>query len=157
MNDHLTDGQIAAEVAGLDLGADERRHLSYCLACRASVEEMRRLIETRRLQLTAGEPDWQAQRQAVVAAVDGAPSGRSRRWWAPALAAAAAVVVAAVVALEQQPGDGGSRREIAVEEVLAEADTLLNNDSIPGFELIDPGLDEIEDFPSGDAADGGTL
>jgi len=155
MNDHLTDEQIAAEVADLGLDADGRRHLESCLACRAAVNQMRRLIEARRRQLAAEEPDWQAQRRAVVAGLDSAASGRRRRWRVPALAAAAAVILAAGVALLLPSGPGGSGRTIAVEEVLAETETLLDDDSIPGFEVIDPGVDELEGYLSNEAVNGG--
>ena len=34
--------------------------------------------------------------------------------------------------------------ELAVEEILAEMDALLADDSIPGFEVIDPWVGELE-------------
>jgi hypothetical protein len=62
-------------------------------------------------------------------------------------AAAALLVVAAVVLLRPRPVEVASNgTELAVEDILAEVDELLADDSIPGFEVIDPGVDEIESF-----------
>jgi hypothetical protein len=157
MSGHLTDEQIAAAVAALELEDQARRHLDCCIDCRASVSEMRILIETRRLRLAAGEPDWEARRARVLAGLDGVADGRRRRRWrAPALAAAAAVVMAVAAGVVMMPGDPADQRdEIVLDEVLAEAETLLADRSIPGFELIDPGFEGFEDYLAGDAADGG--
>ena len=89
MSHHLTDEQITASVAGLELGDEARRHLDCCLGCRSSVSEMRRLIEARRDLLVAGEPDWEAQRAGVLASLDGHAARRRRPGWlAPLLAGA---------------------------------------------------------------------
>ena len=40
------------------------------------------------------------------------------------------------------PVDSGVVPELPVEQILAEVDAVLADDTIPGFELIDPGLDE---------------
>ena len=34
--------------------------------------------------------------------------------------------------------------DIAVEEILAEVDAVLEDDSLPGFESIDPGVSDLE-------------
>jgi hypothetical protein len=39
-----------------------------------------------------------------------------------------------------------------VDEILAEVDAVLDDDSIPGFEVIDPGVDTLEGY----AANGGS-
>jgi hypothetical protein len=157
MNTHLTDEQIAAAVAGLELDEGAREHLAACLGCRAAVSDMQRLIETRRAGIVAEEPDWEAQRAGVLAGLQPqAPVRRRPRWRTPALAAAAAVVMAVAVGVVLSPGGGPVPGEdFALEEVLAEAETLLADDSIPGFEAIDPGLDELEDFLSADTLNGG--
>jgi len=36
--------------------------------------------------------------------------------------------------------------EPSVEEILAEMDELLSDNSIPGFEIIDPELDDLKTF-----------
>jgi hypothetical protein len=158
MSHHLTDEQIAASVAGLELGDEAREHLDSCLGCRSSVSEMLCLIEKRRGLLAAGEPDWEAQRAGVLAGLDGHASRRRRPGWlTPALAVAAALVMAVAVGLVGGPGGATiPRDEIALEEILAEAETLLADRSIPGFELIDPDLDEFGDYLSGEGVNGGT-
>jgi len=157
MSHHLTDEQIAALVAGLELGDEALQHLDSCLGCRSAVSEMRCLIETRRDRLVADEPDWEAQRAGVLAGLGEHASKRRPGWLTPALAAAAAVVMAVAVGVVMGPGGSSvTRDEIALEEILAEAETLLADRSIPGFELIDPGLDDFEDYLSGDAVNGGT-
>ena len=40
------------------------------------------------------------------------------------------------------PSDPVAGSELPVEQILAEVDAMLADDSIPGFELIDPGLDD---------------
>jgi len=152
MTRHLDDHEIAAAVAELELTPECEDHLASCLDCRRQLTAMEQLIGQRRRQLAAGEPDWEAARRAVLDRIDHpvVASGRSRRvrWWRPLAAAAAAVAVAVVVGLlapggaERDPG----RTELAVDEILAEVDAVLEDDSIPGFEVIDPGLDTLEGY-----------
>ena len=157
MSHHLTDEQIAALVAGLELGDEALQHLDSCLGCRSAVSRMRGLIEMRQERLAAGEPDWEAQRASVLAGLDRHAAKRRPGWLAPALAAAAAVVMAVAVAVVMGPGGPSvPPDEIALEAILAEAETLLADRSIPGFELIDLDLDEFEVYLSGDAVNGGT-
>ena len=66
------------------------------------------------------------------------------------------VAVAVAVVMVPDGGPSVSPDEIALEAILAEAETLLADRSIPGFELIDPDLDNFEDYVSGDAVNGGT-
>jgi hypothetical protein len=143
MNQHLTDDEVTMAVAGLDLGDSAREHLASCVACRAEVAALERLIAQRRAAATADEPDWQAITTAVIAALPVAerPGAHRRpRWLRPALALAASVLIAVAVAvlrpdrpIEKPAG------EPSVEEILAEVDELLADDRIPGFEAIDPG------------------
>ena len=158
MNGHLTDEQFAAAVAGLELENTVRQHLGSCIGCRSSVAEMGRLIDARRAQMEAEEPDWQAQRERVAGSLDPRTTvPRRPRWRAPALAAAAMILIAVGLGLVQFPGSTNTPvDEIAVEDILAEAETLLADDSIPGFEIIDPGFAEIEDYLPGEAENGGT-
>jgi hypothetical protein len=156
MTDHLDEQEISAAVAGLSLAGAAAAHLSSCLDCRRQVVELELLIGCRRAEQTTGELDWEAARAAVLARLPAAENepfeARRLRWWRP-LAAAAAVVVAAVavglLAPERVAVDP-SESEMPVEEILAEVDAVLEDDSIPGFELIDPGLDTL----SGVVADG---
>ena len=146
---HLDDGQISTAVAGLDLDAEGRGHLETCVDCRRRVGSMQDLIGARRLRMEDEEPDWAAQHEAVLGrlpSVAQTTSVRSRGWWRPAMAAAAALAVVAVVSMvgprstELAPNDS----DFPVAEILAEVDALLEDDSIPGFEIIDPGLDGLE-------------
>jgi anti-sigma factor RsiW len=147
---HLDDHQISAALAGLDLDREVDEHLASCVECRGRVASMGELIADRRHRILAEEPDWIRQRAAVLDRLPGASSvpasSASRRWWRPALAAAAAVVVVAGLSLlgprsvERTAANG----EIPVAEILAEMDALLEDDSIPGFEVIDPGLEGLE-------------
>lgn len=142
MNRHLDDHQIAAAVAGTRLDASAAEHLASCIDCRRQVRSLQRLIEHRRQEMRAEEPDWDDQRERVLSRLGGAARSRpGRRWMRPVLAAAAVIALAVGVGLLQLPNGGAPNREIAVEEILAEAEALLNDDSIPGFEVIDPGLE----------------
>jgi len=149
MTGHLDEREISAAVAGLELAGGSARHLESCLECRRRVAEVTALIGRRRAEQASGEPDWEAARAQILDRLPALASGRSasRRlgWWRP-LAAAAAVVAAAVavrlLAPERAAVDPASS-EIPVEEILAEVDAVLEDDSIPGFELIDPGLETL--------------
>ncbi len=146
---HLDEDELAAAVAGLELEKTAGEHLAGCLECHRRAEGVRAIIDARRAEVMAGAPDWEAQRAAVVARLGEVPQRRSaRRWQRPALAAAAVIVMAVGVALLQLPGGNGSDQELPVEEILAEADALLASESIPGFEIIDPNLDELDGFLS---------
>lgn len=147
MTTHLTSHEIAAAVAGLELAPRAREHLASCLGCRAEVTDLERLIDLRRAEMAAGQPDWETQARRVMDRLPvGAGGGRARpRWWRAALAAAAVLVVAVGVGVlhrwrpAAQPVAAPS-----VEEILAEMDELLADDTIPGFEAIDPGVEELE-------------
>lgn len=147
MNRHLNDDQIAAAVAGTQLDETAAEHLASCVSCKRQVASVRGLIEQRRQEMVAEEPDWEDQRERVLARLGEAEISRSgRRWLRPALAAAALIALAVGVGLLQLPNGGVPDREIAVEEILAEAEALLDDDSIPGFEAIDPGLEGWQEF-----------
>jgi anti-sigma factor RsiW len=149
MTKHLSDDEVAAAVAGVELEAPVQEHLASCLICHRQVTALRDLVEARRAEMAGEEPDWESQRVAVLSQLgDGAAGAKGRRWLRPALAAAAAVAMAIGVGLMQLPGGNGNDHELAVEEILAEADALLEDDSIPGFEVIDPGLDELSSYLS---------
>jgi hypothetical protein len=150
MSSHLDEREISAALAGLELAGSRGEHLSSCLDCRRRVADLALLIEQRRAEQAAGEPDWEAARAAVLARLpetgsEGAAGGRRLRWWRP-LAAAAAVVAAALAVRVLVPDRGAvqpDESEIPVEEILAEVDAVLEDDSIPGFELIDPGFETL--------------
>jgi anti-sigma factor RsiW len=158
MTRHLDDHEIAAAVAGLDLAPECEQHLGSCLECRRQLAATQQLIARRRQQLAAEEPDWEAARRTVLDRIDqqGADGGGPSRLrpWRQLAAAAAAVAVAVVVGLlapRQADRDSG-RTELAVDEILAEVDAVLDDDSIPGFEVIDPGLDALEGYVANGAS-----
>lgn len=136
MNRHLDEQELAAAVAGLELEAAAREHLAACLACRQAVRATGGVIDARRRELAAGEPDWAAQRGAILARLPAVPAARSpwrRTWWRPALAAAAAVALAsAALLLRPQPARPTDGRP-PVEQILAEVDATLDGGEIPGF------------------------
>jgi len=149
MTSHLDEREISAAVAGLSLADGSVGHLESCLECRRRVADLAQLIGRRRAEQATGEPDWEAARAAVLARLPDLEDARLKaqrlRWWRPLAAAAAVIVAAAAVVLlapdriAVDPTKGG----IPVEEILAEVDAVLADDSIPGFELIDPGLETL--------------
>jgi predicted anti-sigma-YlaC factor YlaD len=142
MSRHLDDDQIAAALTGAQLDESAAEHLACCIDCRRQVTSLQELIEDRRREMAAEEPDWDDQRQRILSRFGETAHARPRRrWMRPVLAAAAVIALAVGVGLMQLPNGGGPDREIAVEEILAEAEALLDDDSIPGFEAIDPGLE----------------
>jgi anti-sigma factor RsiW len=148
MNKHLDEHEITAAIAGLELEAAAAEHLGACLSCRQRVSAMREMIDARRQDLEVDAPDWERQRQEILLrlpSVTVEQPARRRVWTRPLLAVAAVLVVAiGLRALWMPPPsvDPLSDSELPVEQILAEVDAMLADDSIPGFELIDPGLEE---------------
>ena len=147
MNTHLTNDDFAAAVAGLDVDSQAVEHLSSCVSCHQEVAELRRSIAERRQDMEAESPDWQRQRHEVMARLVDRPSPHLapvRRWFRPLLAAAAVLVVAVGVGLLMPPGAATPppTDDLAIEQILAEVDAVLADDSLPGFESIDPGVDD---------------
>jgi len=147
MNEHLTDADFSAVVAGHEGSSKAAEHLSSCVICRQQVAEMQRLIADRRQALDAEFPDWQHQRQNVMARLTGASQAdrpTARRWFRPLLAAAAVLVVAVGVGLLMPHGAAtpSPTDDLPVEQILAEVDAMLADDSLPGFESIDFGVDD---------------
>ena len=148
MNTHLTTEELAAVIAGLEIDHDRRQHFDGCVVCRAEAAGMDELIEARRGEILADEPDWEDSAAIVMdrLAESGAPvAARRPRWLRPVLAMAAMLVLAVGVGV-MLPGGAVDPvgDDLAVEEILAEMDALLADDSIPGFEVIDPWVGELE-------------
>ena len=148
MSMHLEEHEITSAVAGLELEPAAWEHLAACLSCRQRVASMRELIDVQRQRFEAEAPDWVRQRQEVLSRLPSALAAgpERRRWWSRPLLAVAAVLVAAiglkVLWTPPSPNDPMAGLELPVEQILAEVDAMLADDSIPGFELIDPGLDD---------------
>jgi anti-sigma factor RsiW len=148
MNMHLEEHEITSVVADLDVEPAAEEHLASCMSCRQRVVSMRELIDARRQRLEAEAPDWERQRQEVLLRLPSALTAgpERRRWWTRPLLAVAAVLVAAIglraLWMPLPPSDPVAGSELPVEQILAEVDAMLADDSIPGFELIDQGLDD---------------
>ncbi len=150
MRSHLTSEEIAAVVAGLELEPAAAEHLESCVICRAETSDLEVLIGARRTEIATDEPDWDAQAQRVMdrlPADTGAGRDHRRKWLRPVLAVAAVVVLAVGVGVLRPDGPVEPPvGEPSVEEILAEMDALLSDDSIPGFEIIDPEMDDLETY-----------
>ncbi len=150
MKSHMTSEEISAAVAGLDLEPSAREHLENCVVCRAEAADFERLIEIRRQELLADEPDWGVQAQQIMdrLPVAAAGDGRGRSLWLrPMLALAAVLVMAVGIGILRSRGPVEPHVVApTVEEILAEMDELLSDDSIPGFEIIDPETDDLATF-----------
>ena len=150
MKNHLNPEEFAAAVAGLELEPAVREHLESCMVCRQEVTDLERLIVARREEMLTHEPDWAASAKQIMdrlPAASVAGGQRRLRWLRPVLAVAAVLVMAVGLGIlwpngQVEPPVG----EPSVEEILAEMDELLSDDSIPGFEIIDPELDDLETF-----------
>lgn len=155
MSTHLTEHEITAAVVGGELTPAARAHLRGCLPCRQRVRSFTALVDERRREVASEEPDWEAQRRGVMAALPTAPMvvrPRSARWLRPLLAAAAVVLVAVAVGQLVGTDPGVAPDEIPVEQILAEADALLADYEIPGFDVVDPDLDDLDTFTENGAS-----
>jgi hypothetical protein len=150
MTRHLGDRDFATILAGEALDATAAEHLESCVSCRREAEQLSELVAARRHELLGGSPDWDRQRDQVLARIPSAPRApKRRRWLAPLLAAAAVLMLAFGLRqtwLPQGPAELQSQSDFEAEEVLAEVDELLADDSLPGFEPIDPGFDVAEAY-----------
>lgn len=148
---HLENEEIAAAVAGLELEVPAEEHLASCLSCRRQVSETRELIERRRQLLAEEEPEWERQRSEVLLRLPMTPavaSRRNSRWLRPVLAVAAVLLLVVGLGLLRRaaPERGTEGSGLAVEKILADVDAVLDDDSIPGFESIDPGMANLEEI-----------
>ena len=149
MKTHLEENEFTAAVAGLELEAAAEEHLGSCVSCRRQVSAMRDVIDARRGDLEAEAPDWVRQRREIMSQLPPAPAVRPMRrspWTRPLLAIAAVLVAAVGLRALWTPAptaDPGVISELPVEQILAEVDAMLADDSIPGFELIDQGMDDV--------------
>ena len=148
MKTHLEEHEFTAAVAGLELEAAAEEHLGSCVSCRRQVSAMRDVIDARRGDLEAEAPDWEWQRQEIMSQLPSAPTVRPMRrrpWTRPLLAIAAILVAAIGLRALWTPAsvvDPGVVSELPVEQILADVDAMLADDSIPGFELINQGMDD---------------
>ncbi len=150
MSTHLDEEQITAAVAGLDLELETQEHLTGCLSCRQRVAAFEDLVASRGKQMAAETPDWDRQRAEILLRLPADPASRpvrTRRWLQPLIAAAAVAIVVVGLDLVWSPsptGDPVVELEVPIEQILADVDAVLSDDSLPGFEPIDPGVDDLE-------------
>jgi predicted anti-sigma-YlaC factor YlaD len=154
MNRHLGEQEITTAVAGLELEAAAAEHLGSCVSCRQLVLAMREAIEGRKRDLEAESPDWERQREEILRRLPSASARRrSRKRVSTRLLLATAAILVAAIGLKalwtpEPPPDPASGVELPVEQILAEVDAVLADESIPGLELVDPDIDE-EIFENG--------
>lgn len=147
MNTHLSDDDFAAAVAGLDVDTGVREHLASCVGCRQQVADVQVYVADRRRAFETEAPDWELQRKNVMALLTDAPAAArpsGSRWLRPVLAVAAALLVAVGLRLAAPPSEvvPPVDDDLPIEQILAEVDAVLADDGLPGFEPIDPGVDD---------------
>lgn len=156
---HLSEQDLTAVVAGLELDSPARSHLADCVACRRAVRATEDVIAMRRLHLEAEAPDLDHQCELVLEAIASDRVVRhSPRWsWRLMVAAAAAVVVILLGGMvwmnglhEASSGTSplaANEAPFVPEDVLAEVDAALAEDQIPGFAPLEglvPGDQDLE-------------
>jgi anti-sigma factor RsiW len=150
MRSHLEDHELAAARAGDELAAPAAEHLQGCVACRRELDELTRMVASRREQQAVTEPDWDEQHRRIMDRLRppaAAVSGSRRRWLKPLLAAAATLILAVGLRsmwLSPEAPELPIENDLQIEQILAEVEAVLDDESLPGFEAIDPGLDDPE-------------
>lgn len=150
MTIHLKPEEIEAAIAGLEIDDEARKHLESCVLCRTEVTEFEELIGMRRAEMATREPDWTLQADEIMSRIPVVTTAVSRPrpgWMRPVLALAAVLVVAVGIGiLRMEAPVEPPVNDVTVDEILAEMNELLSDDSIPGFELIDPETDDLESY-----------
>jgi len=144
MNNHLDDWELSAALASVTLDQQTRDHLGSCIVCRRRLEAFRDTVGEHRRDLAAVAPDLQKQKEAILARLTTAeiatPMKRRARWVRPLLAAAATALLVIAGGLLQHGSDPTviptPRPDLPIEEILAQTEALLADDSIPGFEVL---------------------
>ncbi len=156
MKNHLCEEDIALVVAELQLRNKAQKHLDDCLSCRQKVREMKDLFAQRREQQLIGAPDWAQQKQCILDRLEPQPLEvirprmlQKNRWLPSMIALAASLLIVAGIGIIRFGGDPTqtiATTELTLEEILAETESLLNDDSIPGLWVADPvsNIDDIE-------------
>jgi hypothetical protein len=101
-------------------------------------------VENRRRAMEEEMPEWDTHLVQVLSGLPhtpAAPLAARRRWLNPLLAAAATITLAvgtSMVFHRSGPAPVPTPRpEIAIEEILAQAESLLAEDGIPDFDVLD--------------------
>ncbi len=143
MREHLTEQEMSLACAGLELPLAAAAHLESCAGCRRRVAAFAEVASARRREQAAAEPDWVAQRTAILDRLGEAPVVTPFRRWQRArrivLAAAAVLVLGVGLAvLVRRPAPAPHLTDRTVEQVLAEVNQTLASDAVPGFDALDP-------------------
>jgi hypothetical protein len=150
MRSHLEDQELAAALAGDELEAPAAEHLQGCVTCRRELDELMRMVAATRAEQASTEPDWDEQHRRVMDRLQppaAAVSGSRRRWLRPLITAAATLILAVGLRTIWWPAPVAEpplEPDFQVEQILAEVEAVLDDESLPGFEAIDPGLDDPE-------------
>lgn len=149
MSHHLDDHELALAAAGIPLEPERLTHLEGCVSCRRSVNLFLDLIETRRLAMEDDVPDWDIHRDMVLSGLPHTSATTittRRRWLSPLLAAAATITLAVGTGMFVHRNGPAPiptpRPEIAIEEILAQTESLLAEDGIPDFAVLDDITDD---------------
>jgi hypothetical protein len=145
MTHHLDDSELSAILASAISDRKINDHLGSCVVCRRRLETFRNTVGEHRRALMEKAPDWEGQKQAILARLDTAAPAiaerRQRRWLRPVLAAAATVICVLGAGLLQQRTDSTllatPRPDLPIEEILAQTEALLADDTIPGLDMFD--------------------
>jgi len=149
MTRHLNDQELASASAGIPLEPRQQAHLEGCVSCRRSVDFFLDQVDERRRSINLEAPDWDAQTKRILDKLPPAqvtPINIRRRWLSPLLAAAATITIVVGTGLIVQKNGPASvsspRPEIEIEEILAQAESLLADEGIPGFDVFDDMTDD---------------
>ena len=146
---HLSDDEMATVSAGLPLEAGASEHLNSCLSCRSEIVAMKSLIDERRELLISEAPDWDRQRQNILERLpEESASAHYWRWKQPIMALAASLVIAIGISVIRFGSDTPqpiTTAEVTLEDILAETESLLEDDSIPGLWVADP-ISDVDDI-----------
>ncbi len=149
MTRHLDDHELASATAGIPLEPERLAHLEGCISCRRSVKHFLDQVNERRRSISREAPDWDAQTKRILAGLpltQVKPISGRRRWLSPLLAAAATITIVVGTGLMVQrtrpASDPSPRPEIEIEEILAQTDSLLADEGIPGLDVFDDLTDD---------------
>ncbi len=149
MTRHLNEHELASATAGIPLEAEQQAHLEGCISCRQSINHFLEILNERRHSINDGAPDWDHHANEILTGISSAPEKSifvRRRWRSPLLAAAATLIItfgAGVLFRMTGPATAPpSRPEIQIEEILAQAESLLADEGIPGLDVFEDVTDD---------------
>jgi len=148
MKRHLDEKQLTGILMGEVMPTPIQDHIESCLSCRRKLDGLRNAVEAVRRDQESEMPDWDLQRQIILEGLENrqATNGtgelhrlrRLRRFILP-LAAGVFLALGGITLRQARvsPAVPTPRPALPIEEILTQADALLSDDSIPGFEGLD--------------------